>query len=1077
MRPIRAPFGHRRRRGFALATLAVLAIAVACQDVTQPSPVRRLSASGPRHTAIVTPANMQGWVFYDDQHDTLCTVTTVCQMVQGPVSPPLGTGSAELATPTASDGKALVFAGYGGTRFDSITDLHYSTYRQTSDPGNNLAISLQFNADYDLTDTAHAYQGRVVFEPYQGNGGNVPQNAWQTWDARAGKWWGSKSSVWKSGTLVTNPCVQASPCTWTQLLTAFPNIGVHATLGALVLKAGSSWAGFRGNVDQFAIGIGGATTVFDFEQHAPPVHLHTSIPAAVAGTRLPADSDYAPGTVINYSFSPGAGHDSLVVVLDDTVASASGTIVMDNPHTLETDADTIIVPSAAVVDLESRVAALLTAPDMRAAYSDFLQWYIDRSKVIGRDSLRVQLELASQLAVDPYRDSARLGAFDDAMAGVVSVIDHFGGVDYTYYYEPEDYGGGVVANSVRAGRPVRVTGAHAGTHRVPPALLSKRRAKSVAQRNSAAEMDFPTWTREQIAIFYINGIGTPNVSNSPAVTSAFGTTDILRDIVFKIPGVSDQGGSSGNVEVTHFYNRNLRAQLAPYDSAHACIARAMLRWNVLSALVAGVKYAACKGQRYAKVAIENDISESAIEYARRRDSVHTSSVEDVGNLARVLNYWHDTLNYHTILVTHSQGNMLAELAERMLPDIEHRPLEARHCTAQLTMASPLLMADFHLDHNYLRGFDINGDILEVIGFKNDFPHFDTDTSVAGAAAISQAISIVNPFAPLAAKVKWGATIHGVDYNYFTYQPSIARIQSLLGELKDECVVGSIQVAPSSVIVPLGDSLKVADTVRSAAGHVLVDRSVEGGGVHAELRSDSTILASAPTSGAEIVPVRLASTGDAWGQVSVTVPPVPFTGTVRQYFTSIWVWAAEHSQNDSTSGDPPFPSQSPSWDGTPADCNKTTRTTAGTSWKDWAQQCGRGYVVDVPADPMPVRTKLRIQFANYPGQDFSQGSAFDSLLVAGVPVTDTVATCNQTYCFTAAAVQSLNSSNVVMTSDTVCLSDACGASQNRFRIPMKVTPQTNVRPSTGSVPRPISSPHVARSDSISLRHPPFSPSHP
>ena len=92
---------------------------------------------------------------------------------------------------------------------------------------------------------------------------------WKTWDAKAGKWWGTRASVMRNGVATANPCVQATPCTWAALLSAFPNVGVHATYGAVVLKAGSGWANFRGNIDQFTIGVGGANTTFDFEAVSP----------------------------------------------------------------------------------------------------------------------------------------------------------------------------------------------------------------------------------------------------------------------------------------------------------------------------------------------------------------------------------------------------------------------------------------------------------------------------------------------------------------------------------------------------------------------------------------------------------------------------------------------------------------------------------------------------------------------------------------------------------------------------------------------------------------------------------------
>jgi hypothetical protein len=173
------------------AALGIAVAVLACREITAPlfAPHTSRYQNG-TGTVVVSPANMRGWAFYNDQADAPCTDTTMCRLVQGPASPPSGTGSAELATAAASDGVALVLQDYKGTRLDSITDLHYSTYRQTADAGNNLAIALQLNVDYDLTDQLAGYQGRLVYEPYQGVGGNVPQNTWQSWDAKAGRWWG-----------------------------------------------------------------------------------------------------------------------------------------------------------------------------------------------------------------------------------------------------------------------------------------------------------------------------------------------------------------------------------------------------------------------------------------------------------------------------------------------------------------------------------------------------------------------------------------------------------------------------------------------------------------------------------------------------------------------------------------------------------------------------------------------------------------------------------------------------------------------------------------------------------------------
>lgn len=176
-------------------------------------------------------------------------------MVSGPGTPPMGSGSARLVAPASTDGVVLAKAGYNGMRLDAITNLAYSTYRTAG--GAALAIALQFNIDNDVTDADNAWKGRLVFEPYFTETVNTGQ--WQTWNPMIqGKWWGT-------GAAIAASCPQSSPCTWAQVLAAFPNAGIHQTFGAVLLKAGSGWAGFDGNVD--ALTING--DVYDFELDAP----------------------------------------------------------------------------------------------------------------------------------------------------------------------------------------------------------------------------------------------------------------------------------------------------------------------------------------------------------------------------------------------------------------------------------------------------------------------------------------------------------------------------------------------------------------------------------------------------------------------------------------------------------------------------------------------------------------------------------------------------------------------------------------------------------------------------------------
>ena len=98
--------------------------------------------------------------YWYSSDDVTCG-TGDASFVSGPSTPPSGTGSARIATALSSDRSLIanLDPAYGGIRFDAITTLQYSTYRSSVDAGNNLAIALQFDADYDVTDATTSFQG------------------------------------------------------------------------------------------------------------------------------------------------------------------------------------------------------------------------------------------------------------------------------------------------------------------------------------------------------------------------------------------------------------------------------------------------------------------------------------------------------------------------------------------------------------------------------------------------------------------------------------------------------------------------------------------------------------------------------------------------------------------------------------------------------------------------------------------------------------------------------------------------------------------------------------------------------
>ncbi|MCZ7567878.1 MAG: hypothetical protein M5U01_04660 [Ardenticatenaceae bacterium] len=81
----------------------------------------------------VKPSALNGWGFLEE------VATGTGSFVNGPATPPLGTGSTRL-TVDATGRMILGTQTYAGTRLDQITRLQYSTYRSSADVGNILVL-------------------------------------------------------------------------------------------------------------------------------------------------------------------------------------------------------------------------------------------------------------------------------------------------------------------------------------------------------------------------------------------------------------------------------------------------------------------------------------------------------------------------------------------------------------------------------------------------------------------------------------------------------------------------------------------------------------------------------------------------------------------------------------------------------------------------------------------------------------------------------------------------------------------------------------------------------------------------
>jgi uncharacterized repeat protein (TIGR01451 family) len=251
-------------------------------------------------TYTVYPGNMQDW-----QTQTIPGAqptpasTPYVSFVNGPATPPLGSGSAELGV--GSDGSAfaqLRQPDYAGTVLpnpspdpdnpnpagNELTELRYSTYVQVGGSASQAPYII-LDVDYDNNGTVDDH---LVFEPQYQIAGFCPSNpqgpvatgVWQTWDAFNGCWYST------GGVAGSGPGANVKPLSAftaaqpnAKIVNSGSNGGVRiVTGGGGVIGGGSAsdWSDFVGNVDDFRIGVGfdpdngPIVTEYDFEPAPPP---------------------------------------------------------------------------------------------------------------------------------------------------------------------------------------------------------------------------------------------------------------------------------------------------------------------------------------------------------------------------------------------------------------------------------------------------------------------------------------------------------------------------------------------------------------------------------------------------------------------------------------------------------------------------------------------------------------------------------------------------------------------------------------------------------------------------------------
>jgi hypothetical protein len=360
--------------------------------------------------------------------------------------------------------------------------------------------------------------------------------------------------------------------------------------------------------------------------------------------------------------------------------------------------------------------------------------------------LDVKLGIAEVLEIDPYTDRSALLSFDNALSGFVFTAFTTGdGRDSIAIMAPEEYQGGLVALRAQPVTPKAEVGA-------PPT-----------------------------AIIYVNGIRTT-----------------LRDVTrngtgtyWKAVRLARTDTALVHAQVKYFYNRNLAEQLDNFDHEHGCAGVAVQFWGIGKAVTSFKRCVDCKLWHGAIGVTQPDLVESIDQYMNVVfGTTSYLAPVDVTNLASKLVHYHHALQTNTILLTHSQGNLVASQTFNAIR--QQFGYDGWRCTGEVAMAPPIGTNDYGpVDSSLVRGFTISLDPLLMFSAVHniDFPRYETDRSLFAADSLSRTPLIhLNTYR----KVRWELSlgIHDVNHNYFDYGPSADSVRARLRYLYDKCRAAS-----------------------------------------------------------------------------------------------------------------------------------------------------------------------------------------------------------------------------------------------------------------------------------------------
>jgi parallel beta-helix repeat protein len=254
----------------------------------------------------VTPVITNGW-FYITETVGPGTGLLPFDIVLPPPDPTLGEASARLTITNVNWRHMYLAPIFTGTRLSDITVFEYRLRRPSA---SSPLPYINIGWDDNVTDGNTGFRGRLVYSPP-----SLPANAWHIVDAR-----NDPTPRWYTTLPGATQCTNVTPCTFTDLVAAYPNAAIHPNtlsgvpLGFIGIRVGGTGSTGTGYADGLRVGVGSQITLFDFEAASPTtITLAANPTTTVVGNNVLltatvtiANGDpAADGTVVSFTSSLG----------------------------------------------------------------------------------------------------------------------------------------------------------------------------------------------------------------------------------------------------------------------------------------------------------------------------------------------------------------------------------------------------------------------------------------------------------------------------------------------------------------------------------------------------------------------------------------------------------------------------------------------------------------------------------------------------------------------------------------------------------------------------------------------------